>query len=186
MAFADTDELALFLAGGLDAGLEAQGQLLLDIATSAIQSYTGQHIELVTDEELTLDAPYGEAVFLPELPVTEISDVTLDGTALTTDDYDFISTGVLYRNNARWWTSSLSGRQKIVVTYTHGYEEIPADIKGVCLSLAARMMEGKNSYSVDSEGNPETASTIARAGIIGDFTDEERAVMDRYRLVTVA
>lgn len=186
MALAEVNELAAYLSAEFDGALSAQAQLLLDIATAEIQGYTGQLLEYVEDDEITIDAPVGSDMpaFLPELPVIGVSAVELDGIAA--EDFTFYTHGLLYRTNAAWWSDASTARQKLVVTYSHGYEDIPADLKGVCLSLAGRLLEGKSGFTVDTEGNPANASTTTRAGAIGTFTDEERAVMDRYRILAVA
>ena len=50
-------------------------------ATEAIRNYCHQHIEEVADETITLDVAEGtkEKIFLPELPVTDVSEVVEDG-----------------------------------------------------------------------------------------------------------
>jgi len=106
-------------------------------ATAAIRNYCHQYIELVEDEEITLDCAGGNRLFLPELPVTEVGGVIEDGEALTPgsdEEYQLGQYGILYRVGQDW----TAGVQIVQITYTHGYAEIPDDICGVCTRAAAR------------------------------------------------
>lgn len=132
-------------------------------ATAAIRNYCHQHIELVEDDEITLDvwAPCWNIV-LPEMPVVSVASVIEDGEALvagTDEDYVLARHGQLVRRGARW----TAGPQILTVVYTHGYDPIPDDIVDVCTRAAARVYQSGLRASED-EGVPGIASKQ-----LGDF-----------------
>lgn len=134
---ATDDELRQFLN---DEDIDTdRAELLLGLASGLVRRYTGQLFDEVTDEALTLDGNGTPVLLLPELPVNDVASVVEDprGDALAlADDTDFewSEKGILtrlsgcWRRRARWY----------VVTYSHGYAEIPGDVKGVVLRVAAR------------------------------------------------
>lgn len=110
----------------------------IDEVTEAIKNYCHQEIEQVDDDEITIDGHGGTRIFLPELPVTEVSAVEEDGVLLTAGtDYKLGQYGILYRVNGYW----SKGVQNYTITYTHGLETIPDDLKGVCVRAASRIYQ---------------------------------------------
>lgn len=190
MSFASVSDLATFLGRTIAVGAETtQAQLLLDLATAQMQAYMGQVISAVAGEVIVVDAPLDPTmpIILPESPVTAVSAVSVDGTALVVaTDVDWYSTGLVYRRDNRWWSTTGTGRQRVSITYSHGYATIPVDLKDVCLAIAAQRLSGEPGTLVDSEGNPATVSIVQRSGELHQFTEAERDVMDRYRVLAVA
>ena len=121
----DTDEISACLRA-------------IDEVTEAIKNYCHQVIEQVEDDEITIDGHGGTRIFLPELPVTEVSAVEEDGDLLTENtDYKLGENGVLHRLNGYW----KAGVQNYVITYTHGLATIPDDLMGVCVRAASRIYQ---------------------------------------------
>jgi len=113
-------------------------QRAISEASAAIRNYCHQYIGLVEDESITLDvwAPRWNLV-LPELPVVSVASVVEDGDTLTEgsdEDYVLAQYGQLIRRGRRWAV----GPQIVVVTYSHGYDEIPDDVAAVCARAASR------------------------------------------------
>lgn len=161
--FADIGDVANFLQVEITTAAEqAAAAQALTWATAAIKNYCRQEIELVEDEEITLDVAAGRRkLFLPELPVVEVSEVVEDEETLTvTDDYKLGQHGVLHRVNAYW----KEGIQIVTVTYSHGYDDIPDDIVAVCTRAAARAYQA-GLKAADSEGVPGVSSKS-----LGDFS----------------
>lgn len=197
-ALATVADLATYMQRDFSAPDTATASLLLDIASAAIRNYTGQTISAVTDDEITLDPPYGRRLFLPELPVTAVSSITVGGTLWTegTDYYWYGDTGMVRLVN-RWWGTTPSS---VDVVYSHGYTTDPDEVRGVCLSIAARMLEnplgltqqdiGPHGQAVDTEGNAELVyrSPLATGTTLPppEITDEERRILDHYRPLVVA
>jgi len=130
-------------------------------ATAAIRNYCRQELELVEDEEITLDSSGGPVLFLPELPVISVSTVIEDGDTLTVDDdYKLGQYGILHRIEANW----ASGIQIVTVTYSHGYATIPDDIVSVATRAASRAYQA-GLKAADAEGIAGIASKS-----LGDFS----------------
>jgi len=134
----------------------------IDAATEAIKNYCHQEIELVEDDEITLDCWGGQRLFLPQVPVVSVSEVVEDGDTLTAgsdEDYQLGQYGILYRVGKNW----ASGVQIVTVTYTHGYETIPDDVVDVCTRAASRAYQAGLRAS-EMDGVPGIVSKS-----LGDF-----------------
>ena len=81
-AFATAGDLATYIQRDLSAEDTATAELVLDLVSAAIRDHTGQTISLVENEVITLDPPRGSRLFLPELPVIDVTSVALAGTPL--------------------------------------------------------------------------------------------------------
>ncbi len=194
-AFCTAADVAAFLqieVTEYDAALERA----IREASAAIQNYCHQTLEAVEDDEVEFVYASGRRLFLPELPVSEVSEVVEDGETLTeTDDYLLGAHGVLHRVGRAW----VGGPAFISVTYSHGYETLPDDLVGVATRMAARAYQA-GLRAANAEGVPGIASTT-----LGDysvtFTGEgggegvmgasaapmllrsEKEILDRYRVV---
>lgn len=166
--------------------------------TGAIRNYCRQHLELVEDDEITLDSAGGTRLFLPELPVVEVTEVVEDGEILTADDdYKLGQYGILYRIGAKW----AEGIQIITVTYTHGYETLPDDIVFVATRAASRAYQaglraaenngvlgvaskalGDFSISFASESGGGVGEGIMGASAARMLLLSEKDMLDRYRV----
>jgi hypothetical protein len=183
--FAHAEDLAAYLGRELSAEEEARAESsLLAIASSIVQRYTGQTIELVEDDEATIYAGGVGHLFLPELPVSAIDSIEVDGTALDSAAYALTGSGMLSRRDGLWgpsvegWSDAV-----VVVTYTHGFAVIPDDIVQATVMIASELFsnpgdvqqESIGSYSVSYGGEDTT-----------DIPDHARALLDKYRVVTLA
>lgn len=176
------DDLRDFIGSDIPDDQEAKAQAALNTARSRVQSHTRQLIEPVASEVETLDAPSGCKLFLPELPVTAIASITVDGTLVPADQYTWDGeTGIVESLNG-WWSRARSRFQAVEVTYSHGFTSIPEDIRDVVLTVAARVYQ-QSGESVGLES--ETIQGYSyRAGPDG-FSTYEDEVLGRYRLLLV-
>lgn len=109
--------------------IESASSAITDAAGCPILKRTSTIVVLGVNERI-LD--------LPGLPIREVHNVTCDGVPVT----DFkIATSGLYR--ARGWATSRD-LPEVEITYTHGYDTVPADIKSLC---AAMTIAGINAVS---------------------------------------
>lgn len=160
-AFADVDDLAVLLGETFDATRTAQGELALELASTAIRAWTGQIIDLVEDDTIVVDGVWDADLVLPQRPVIEVTELNVDGTADT--DWELVGSS-LRRTTGGWGGPAVS----VEVTYTHGNESVPAAVRSVCLQAAARFMI-----------NPE-----ASAGTIRLIADEA-SLLPRERTASV-
>lgn len=148
--------------------------MAVDAACATCRDFAGQLFNLVTDEEIVLDGTGTDALLLPQLPVLDVTAVTVGETALEADDYKLNGHGVLLRPGATWPRL----RQNVTVTYSHGYttNAMPREIRMVALTLAARLFtQGPAVFEVLG------AYQVRYAGPPMDLTNGERAILRKYR-----
>lgn len=187
MAFATYQDLEDRLRVTFTAAEQVQAVALLESATSLIQAAARQVLEQVTGDTVTLDGNGQRILTLPQIPVTAVSSVTVDGETLTFDThYRWSPNGLLYRTWDGFWGRQFAAwgdlLQSIVVVYSHGYAAIPDDLRTVCVEVAARAWstpagavrsESIGSYSVTYDTNSATTTGVA-------LTDAEKTIVGRY------
>lgn len=160
------------MAAELATSLTATEAERLEQAEALVRGYCGWHIAPERDDTVTLRASYGRDLFLPSLYVTSVDSVTDDGAALTVeDDYRWTQSGVLSRC---FWSDT-----EVVVEFTHGYEEVPADVTAVVQAIAARMVSNPRNLKRETSG-PFTEE------FDGTLNSSERERLIPYRISVVA
>ncbi|MES2211038.1 MAG: hypothetical protein V4515_12800, partial [Chloroflexota bacterium] len=96
---------------------------LIECATAVVQEAAGgQRIVQVSGETLNILALSDSWLDLPQIPVTAVTSVTFDGTALTPG---ILSTNYKLRGDRLWrtdgWQTYVGQPSDVVVVYTHGY-----------------------------------------------------------------
>jgi len=149
----------------------ARVEALITDASAEVRGYTGQHITRGTS---TVTLPVqGGRVQLPQRPVVDVLSVNGE----PVDEPDLV--GPVLRG--------VYGCE-VTITYTHGYDQTPDDIRSVVAAMVLRGLAtspaaplySRETIGEYSYGLPESA--IARRVIV-DRTD--RAVLDRYRVPDV-
>ncbi|MBB3666402.1 MULTISPECIES: hypothetical protein [Prauserella salsuginis group] len=137
----------------------AEAELLLQLATGAVQAAAGQSI-LQATETVAVMGTVESWLSLPNRPVTDVSSVTLDG-AEVSDHKRFGDR--LWR--ARGWAASAYEPSTVEVTYTHGYLTTDAGAqlaRSATLMVAAQMFSNPSSaggFSIDDyqeQGTPNS------------------------------
>jgi hypothetical protein len=172
----------------------ARVEALLADASAMIRAYTGQDFGLAEDDEVTLRGP-GGTIRLPQRPVTAVSSVVAvggDGAPDVTlvdwiwDGVDQIRVGegsFVINLPAVWWDDDgYPGTYR--VTYSHGYETVPADVVAVVCGMVARTLTaptmaggvrsetiGPYSYQLDAAGT----------GLAVIMSAADREALKRYR-----
>lgn len=143
--FISHDDLGAYLNLTLD-GTSLITKIALDGACEAVRREMHRTLNLVVDDEITLDGNSTGALMLPQRPVHEVIDVTIDGEVVDADVLDLdVERGILSFTDGETWWSQKGG---IALTYTHGYalteddvtttiERVPANIRLIALRLAA-------------------------------------------------
>lgn len=109
---------------------------LIAAATAAIEGFCGRPLALGTySDAFTLDYPT-RAVWLRVAPVASITSVAIDGLAVDPSGYTLISpaTGELARGGPCSRNAWPPGARRLTVTYTAGYDPIPADLKRAAIA----------------------------------------------------
>jgi hypothetical protein len=129
---------------------DVEGQLLLELATGAVQAAAGQLLLAQVDDEATLIGTMDSWLALPEQPVTGVTSVTVDGDAVT----DFTRFGArLWRESG--WSTDPYRPTPVAVVYSHGYATGDQRLqlaRSAVLATAAQMFAnpgGATGLSVD-------------------------------------
>lgn len=171
---ADPAELAVWL------GKPATDPLLLAALAAASRRFRGavRHpVTSVSGDIVTLDGNGRNALLLPAAPVTAVSSVTVLGTPLVEgSDYEWSADGYLRQLGCGIWPARL---RAVVVTYDHGYAEVPQDIQEAVIDQARsmyRVQPGVQSYTAGSES--VTFGAQASVGV----TSQWSSAVTAYRL----
>lgn len=142
----------------------------LAAATNAIQEYCGWHIAPLQGVDFVRRFPSREQVWLPAMRVTGVTAATIDGVDLSD------RLGGIEFDPVTGWTN-LAGRS-ISVTFTAGYEQVPADLKLLTLEMCAGALGSPLGITREQAGG--VSVTFDRAG--GGITDQDAARLTPYVL----
>ena len=165
--FASATELKTWLE--LSTVNEDKANLALSVASSEIRSHCGWSISEET-ATLVLDGPGSRNLWLPTLKLTAVTSVKVNGDPLALDSqYDWTGYGKLIHRGC--WPSK---PRSVEVVFTHGYAEVPAVVKGVCLASAGRAYDNARAVrSKTDTAGPFTESTtyaVTTGGLTSDET----------------
>ena len=172
MALFTTAELETWLqlsSNTIDPGL---GYLLHREAVNYLESEVGVSLSENTST-IEYTPRWDDCWISLPVPTTDVSSVSIDGTEVSTDDYQLVNNR-LYRRvgwgGSRWATDAHYGAYRAVeddyasvtVTLTHGFAEPPGDFKTwglVLASQAYQLTPGLNRQSVRLDDYAETFAT---------------------------
>ncbi len=201
--FCTVDELERYMGRSIAIEKMATAELLLQMASGRIRTEARQTISLVSDDVVQLHPQgAGHVVQLPQVPVVRVSNMQIfflgiDGPAITVVSNfqvttwgrlawlfgDFASRFPVF--NLEPADSDIGGVPPLVqVTYTHGYDPIPDDVKGICLAASSRAFLNPEGLSEEQMVNYRAIYGDARG--LALTKDEIATLRDRYRLRTFA
>lgn len=174
-AFAEPDELQQLLSELLPgASFDTdRAAFLLERASDSVRDDVGQRIDFTADDVCELTGNGERVLVLPELPVTAVGAVTVDGTAVT--DWTWRRSGVL-RRWAGWPFDSA-----VAVTYSHGYQVIPAVAHDVTITAAARAYLNPGQLLSENAGAAQVGYGSALGRSVLGLTDDEKRRLDPLR-----
>lgn len=165
---ATPQDLASLLQSDLDL---STATLLVEVGTAVVQAAAGgQRIVQVVDDVLTVLGGTSSWLNLPQIPVTAVSSVTLDGGSIAAGA---LAGGGNYRRigSKLWrgdgWQADYGIPSEIIVTCTHGY---PAGHQALQLGRGAVLGLAKGQYP-----NPSGATRVT----IDDYTEVYDAMSAR-------
>lgn len=168
---ADTTQLASYRDG--------DPALLLAAAEAAVRAYCGWHIAPVRTEDVVVNGSGGQVLGLPTMLLETVNTITEDGATVAVSDVSWSRVGYLHRTQP--WTSSLRG---VTANITHGYDDVPAEVRAVVLSVAARAVVSPDGVVRQQVGGVSVTFSQNGFNVAGGVAllDHERAALDRYRL----
>jgi hypothetical protein len=116
---------------------------LINACSTAIENYCQRSFKKQTYTDEEYDGNNYKYINLLNYPVISVDSVTLNDTVLTTDQYTVKKkSGILVRKCSsvisdwyyhRYYAAWPKGDGNVLVTYTAGYDEIPADLEQSCI-----------------------------------------------------
>lgn len=187
--FASAVELAAFLGTTFDSEQTTAANLCLAGASGAIKRHTGQQVELVTDDQVVLQGTWSKELILPQWPVLGVSSVKINNGVVAPGTWFLTGNGRLYRgylpifNGPDDWggdlflSSWLGPISAVGVTYSHGFDLIPDDLKLLVLKVAARTLNNPSGSSGEHIGNYSDTFSVGGDGD-GTLTKAEKVEIE--------
>ncbi|GAB2718123.1 hypothetical protein [Streptomyces bullii] len=187
-SLATVADLATLLGRTFTPEQEAQAQALLDQASAVVRAYVRQDItKATTTDTFTMRRVdpilhrCAGAVTLPQRPVVEITTVLVDGTE--TQDWWQDGNELLLRSWAWDQPPAAHRPPQVTVTYTHGWDPVPADIQAIVMQAANRVLVNPSGVRSETVGGESVTYLIPAVGeYLGVLLSRtEQKVLDRYR-----
>lgn len=151
--------------------------------TAWIETYLNRSISATEDFEELFDGG-DDLLMLSKYPLIEAPEIAYNAgtqaspiwTPIDPEMYEYnAKTGII-----RLFAKSPNGLDRVRVTYTGGYEEIPSDIELIAKQLVARMFSQRKAQGKTHEG-------LGSASIdwTTQITQEQLEVLNKYKNVTV-
>jgi hypothetical protein len=167
---------------------DASANFLLLVASGMIRAYLGQTITQVVDDVEYVDPVNGRFASLAQLPVVSVSKVEF--TYDSGENWTLVP-ATAYKVSRRLGTITARRGSTVRlpfdeeswrVTYTHGFEEVPAEIVGVCCGLAARYYSTPIAVDMERVGQRQVKYAIESEG----FSALESLALSQFRLARLA
>ena len=173
---------------GIDAGSSADDALLTRLVTAAsafVTQATNRVFTSTTFTETQSGTGYLTTIIPKQWPVTSVTSVTVDGTAIparatVTGDGWVLADDVI---RLVGYTTT-PGVSNIVIVYTAGLASVPTDIAQAVIELAAYRYKVKDRISIASKNLP-AGEVISFVGYSASTASVD-AVIDAYRRPGVA
>lgn len=162
---------------------------LISAASAAVEGYCGRSFGRVVGAVERLSGDGQPFLWLDRTPVASIASVTIHGEAIT--DYGFdAESGKLWRGdgyrNPRWTVGWPLGSNNVVVTYTAGYDPIPADVKQAVILTCKWLDESRaTSGSLQSEKIGDYSYTVMPKAQAAAMLPDEAARLLAHRVRAV-
>jgi hypothetical protein len=175
--FATAAELAATMQAPVDT---AAADLALASASAAIRRWTRQSITRVVDDVVTLRVIDCGELVLPQRPVVSVSEVKVNALILN----DWVLSGDRLLRTGGWHrlpgTTTYPDPGLVQVTYTHGWEEIPDEVRAVCLDLASST--ASNPSMLRQETIDDYSRTFASESLgVGGLSDNHKLLLGDFR-----
>lgn len=175
--FATAAELAASMQTAVD---PASADLALASASAVIRRWTRQSITRVVDDVATLRVVDCDELVLPQRPVESVAEVKVNALVLN----DWVLSGDRLLRTGGWHhlpgTSAYPDPGLVQVTYTHGWDEIPDEVRAVCLDLAASTLS--NPSMLRQEAIDDYTRTFAAESLgLGGLSDAHKELLGDFR-----
>ncbi|WP_299542032.1 hypothetical protein [uncultured Streptomyces sp.] len=146
----------------------------ISAAQTVVRGALRQHVDQVQDAVLHLVGTGRHIMNLPEMPVTGLASVTVDGTVLEAAAYRWNRHGILRSLGGCWPLDA-----DITVVCTHGWATVPDVVARVCVQVAGRAwVNPKEAVASESLGDYSVSYDKQRTGQA--VTDFEARILEPY------
>lgn len=159
---------------------EDTADIALDGACQVVRDYCDQNLETTVVTDALVDGSDIDELVLPNFPIQpgESSEPTVtiyaDGTLVDEAAYDVdLDSGIVTKNDGSVWNL---GTKNVKVSYTYGYDVVPASVRLMSLQVAIRIYEF-GMYQRETVG-ALTADYVIGAG---SLTELEKEALYPYR-----
>lgn len=155
---------------------------LITRASAFVEGWLNRNI-LSATYTATVDGPGGTVLTLPNYPITAVSAVTVDGTAIPASTGATIS-GYVFDANAvklRGYTFA-AGILNVSISYTAGYATVPGDVEQAVIDIVCRKYRGLERIGLVSKGMAGETTTYAQS----DMSADTKSLLNQYRRVIPA
>lgn len=153
---------------------------LITSVSNFIQTWLNRTMASVAYTE-TYDGSGGVRQMTVNFPVTAVSSVTVDGSAIpqstgvTVPGYTFDLYGLVMRGSYRF----ARGQQNVVISYTAGYATLPVEIEQAAIELVSLRYAERRRPGVSSQNIGGETVTYREVGM----TDSISALLIQYKKV---
>lgn len=178
--FAAASDLAL-LTGQTEGADLARAQMFLELASAEIRSYTGQVLSEVLGDVVVFEPTWSQTIYLPERPVTGVTQVLVK--AVATTDYRLLDEAKIVRGSDPNVVTTLTWQYGATVTYNHGFAEMTEEyktIKAVALDMVQRALFGPQGEVF----GPERVEAVGWSAQVY-LTEQDRMRLERFAGVRV-
>jgi len=158
-------------------------QTLIDACAQFIETYTNRTYEQISYTE-TIDGNGKDEVMLGNYPVTAVASVLIDGKSIAPVPIpnDFVTAGFMFDSGGVILQGGKlfnRGRRNVVISYTAGFAQIPADLVQAVIETAALKYKQGPQTGLSSKGLAgETTSYV-----LSDFPRPVQTLLNNYKRV---
>ncbi|MET9550537.1 hypothetical protein ABZY36_35330 [Streptomyces sp. NPDC006627] len=190
-ALATVADLATALGRTFTPVQEAQAQALLEQASSVVRAYLRLDItRATTTDTFTMRRAdpalhrRGGTITLPQRPVVDIASVLINGVA--THDWWQEGNEVLVRSWSWEQPPAAHRPPRVTVSYTHGWDPVPDDIRAVVLQAANRALVNPSQLRAETVGGESVTYLVPNGGeALGVLLSElEKRALRRYKTLS--
>lgn len=151
-----------------------------EYATQAIRDYCEWHVSPVLEETIILDGSGTDTVLLPSRRVLDILSITVNGSELEADAFEWSQIGALRRLNGSWPDRYRS----IHVKLSHGYENAGV-LASIVSAVAARIEIDPTGMITNQRAGTQSVSfggRVAQGGGGHGLLSSEKEQLAAYKL----
>lgn len=187
--FATMQQLVDYSHSAIDPA-DPTAALMLEAASNMIRRYCGWHIYPSVVFDLVMDGPGGTVLQLPSKYVTAVTSITEAGSLTDAGAYRWSQLGeversVVFWQSGTWGSAWTRGYRTIEANFTSGYDEAPAELSMMVLTMTARALASPTGATREQAGQVSVqyalSSTHASGGLALMSNDLEQ--LDPYRIV---